>query len=157
MPNTSKRSWTEIQLVDAVANSTSYAGVLRSLNLKPTGGNYSQIKKYIKEYRLEINHFTGQAHNAGKVRPEFWTDVTKKLTKDSNWNTNQLRKQLIRAGIFNHQCNMCKNTEWLGSPIPLELDHIDGDRTNNLLENLRVLCPNCHSLTPTYRGKNITK
>lgn len=157
MPNKNRRTWTESELVSAVRDSYSYASVLRALNLRPTGGNYAQIKKYIKEFNLDCSHFTGQAHGAGKTRPRFWADVTSKLTKNSNWNTNQLRKQLIRAGLFEHKCYSCLNVEWMGAPIPLELDHIDGDRTNNLIENLRVLCPNCHSMTPTYRGKNKTK
>lgn len=54
-----------------------------------------------------------------------------------------------------HQCEECKNTEWLQKPITLELDHIDGDNRNNTKENLRLLCPNCHSMTHTWRGRNI--
>ena len=54
-------------------------------------------------------------------------------------------------------CSRCNLTEWLGQLIPLELEHIDGDNSNNSLENLCLLCPNCHALTPTYRGKNIGK
>jgi 5-methylcytosine-specific restriction endonuclease McrA len=51
-------------------------------------------------------------------------------------------------------CSCCSGTEWLGKPMPLELDHINGDNANNSLDNLRLLCPNCHAQTPTYRGKN---
>jgi hypothetical protein len=54
-----------------------------------------------------------------------------------------------------HQCEVCKLIEWMGKPIPLELDHLDGNPTNNVRENLRLICPNCHAQTETYRGKNI--
>lgn len=54
-----------------------------------------------------------------------------------------------------HQCNVCKNMEWCGKKIPLELDHIDGDPENNIRENLRLICPNCHAQTDTYKGKNM--
>lgn len=53
-----------------------------------------------------------------------------------------------------HRCQMCNNTEWLGKPIYLEMDHIDGNPDNNSIQNLRVICLNCHSTTPTYRAKN---
>ena len=65
-----------------------------------------------------------------------------------------MRKRLIIEGLKNHRCECCGLSEWLEEPIPLELDHIDGDHYNNMLENLKILCPNCHAKTPTYRGKN---
>lgn len=157
MPKERKRKWSTDQLLFAVANNYSYASVLKELGLKPTGGNYAQLKKHIKAYELDASHFTGQSTNAGKKMPSRWVNVESKLTRNSEWNTNALRQQLIRAEIFKHECSGCFNDMWMGSPIPLELDHIDGDRTNNLIDNLRVLCPNCHALTDTYRGKNIGK
>jgi len=77
------------------------------------------------------------------------------LVKDSIYQSNKLRKRLIKAGLKSHQCETCGLVEWLGSPIPLELDHINGDKHDNRLPNLRIICPNCHALTDTYRGKNI--
>ena len=65
-----------------------------------------------------------------------------------------MRKRLISEGIKEHKCECCGLSEWLGEPIPLELDHIDGDHYNNTYKNLKILCPNCHAKTPTYRGKN---
>ncbi len=67
----------------------------------------------------------------------------------------KLKSRLFKEELKQKQCESCKLTEWLGKPIPLELDHIDGNNSNNSLNNLRILCPNCHALTPTYRGKNI--
>lgn len=75
--------------------------------------------------------------------------------KHPYYQTNKLRKRLIDEGIKTPQCEMCGIKEWLGKSISFELDHINGDRTNHNLSNLRIVCPNCHSQTHTYRGKNI--
>jgi 5-methylcytosine-specific restriction endonuclease McrA len=63
----------------------------------------------------------------------------------------------LREGIFEHRCANCRNTRWLNQPIPLELDHINGNNKDNRLKNLRLLCPNCHAQTPTYRSKKRSK
>lgn len=71
------------------------------------------------------------------------------------YQTNKLRIRLIKEGIKEQKCEVCEITEWNGKPVSFELDHIDGRRTNHKLENLRIICPNCHSQTDTYRAKNI--
>ena len=71
--------------------------------------------------------------------------------------SNKLRKKLLREGLKEPKCEHCGNSVWMGQPIPLEVHHCDGNKTNNVLSNLQVLCPNCHALTSTYRGKNIKK
>jgi len=71
--------------------------------------------------------------------------------------SSHLRQRLIKEGILQAKCYRCGITEWLGQPAPLELEHIDGNHKNNLLENLTILCPNCHAQTPTYCGKNMAK
>jgi hypothetical protein len=75
--------------------------------------------------------------------------------KHPHYQTNKLRIRLINEGIKNKECEVCGITEWCGMRVSFELDHIDGDRTNHKLNNLRIICPNCHSQTKTYRGRNI--
>lgn len=70
-----------------------------------------------------------------------------------NYQSNKLKKRLIAKGILEDICSKCSLIEWNGRPITLELDHINGDNKDNRLENLRILCPNCHSQTPTFRNK----
>ena len=71
--------------------------------------------------------------------------------------THRLKVKLLRDGIKEHRCEICNSTEWMSKSIPIELDHIDGNRYNNELSNLRILCPNCHAQTDTYSGKNIKR
>lgn len=71
-----------------------------------------------------------------------------------SFQTNKLRKRLIREEVFEHKCNKCGLTKWNNKPIPLELEHINGINNDHRIENLELLCPNCHAQTSTYRGKN---
>lgn len=73
-----------------------------------------------------------------------------------HYHTYKLGKRLIKENYKDHKCELCNNQYWNNLPIPLELDHIDGNSSNHKLENLRLICPNCHAQTPTYRGKNRT-
>lgn len=70
-------------------------------------------------------------------------------------NTNHLRERLLKEGIKEHKCECCKRTEWMNHPIALELHHINGIKNDLRIENLQILCPNCHAFTDNYRGKNI--
>lgn len=78
--------------------------------------------------------------------------------KHPEYQTFKLKNRLISEGYKKNECEVCglKN-KWQNKPLDMELDHIDGDRTNHLLDNLRMLCPNCHAQTETYRGKNVKK
>ena len=153
----SKRKWSKEQLEEAIKNNVSIAGVCRDLRLRPVGGNYKTIKSFIMEYALDASHFTGQGWNTGtryrKISKSYsLNDIFsgKVLYK----NTFNLKNRIIKEGIKPYICENCHNTEWLGKPIPLELHHIDGNNLNNKLDNLQLLCPNCHALTDTYRSNN---
>ena len=74
--------------------------------------------------------------------------------KHPSYQTYKLKNRMLKEGILTYNCSNCGISEWNGKQISLELDHVDGVRTNHKLENLRLLCPNCHSQTDTYRSKN---
>jgi 5-methylcytosine-specific restriction endonuclease McrA len=147
------RKYTEGQLREAVRDSTSLAESLRVLGVAPFGGNYHVLRRAIKHFKVDTSHFTGRSWNKGvKIGPK--QPLQKYLQNELQIQSHKLKKRLLSEGIFTRTCSSCGNTDWLGQPIPLELDHINGDRADNRLINLRLLCPNCHALTPTYRGKN---
>ena len=152
----SRRSWTDEQLTTAVAESFSYRAVLIRLNLIPAGGNYAQIKQRITELHLMTAHFTGKGWNVGlKFKPNPGQPLSEVLIINGRAQSYVLKKRLFRAGLKTPQCEICGWCQKaVDGRIPVELDHINGVHSDNRLENLRVLCPNCHSLQSTHRGKN---
>ena len=154
-----KRTWTAEQLKKAVKSSSSFRQVLAKLGLREAGGNYVQIQKYIGEQQLDIDHFHGKIWNKGlrlPFRPRI--PLEQLLIKNSKFTSHKLKLRLFRANLKHQNCEECG---WAKkSPdgyLPLELDHINGDSMDNRLKNLRILCPNCHSLKATHRGRNKKK
>lgn len=148
------RTYTDDQFIEAVKTSMSYRQVLSKLGLKQAGGNYAVMKNRIKEMGLDVSHMTGQAHLKGKTHTYNRRPLEELLVEGSTYQSHKLKLRLLKEGIKQHKCECCGITEWNGQPTPIELDHIDGNRYNNTLDNLRILCPNCHAQTSTYRGKN---
>ena len=151
-----QRRWTDDQLRAAVASSESYAQVIRRLGLVPAGGNYVQVQRWIRELALDTAHFTGSGWNVGlKFRPRPPAPLEDVLVAGRSTGSYKLKLRLFRGGLKRPACELCG---WAvrasDGRVPVELDHINGDRTDNRIENLRILCPNCHSLQPTHRGLN---
>ena len=148
------KKYTEDQLIEAVKTSTSYRQVLIKLGIESYGGNYRVLKKNIELLQLDTSHMTGQGHMKGKTHSNNTRPIEELLVENSNYQSFKLKNRLLKDKIKKHQCECCGITEWLEKPTPLELDHINGINTDNRLKNLRLLCPNCHAQTSTYRGKN---
>ena len=153
-----KNKKTREEIESAAAKSSSIAGVCRLLKLVPSGGNYRIIHNAIEKYKIDTRHFTGQGWNINlKFKPFEGKKIEEILVENSTYQSYKLKKRLIAEGIKKSVCESCGQSEWLEQPIPLELHHINGNNSNNRLENLRLLCPNCHALTDSYRGKNKRK
>ncbi len=147
-----RRKWTE-QLIEAVAVAQSVAEVRRRIGLK-RGASYGHIYRHIARLGLDTSHFKGQGWaRAHLKRPEeIRAALLPQLCKGVK--VYNLRGRLIASSLKTAQCEECGLTEWRGKPAPLQVDHIDGDHLNNQLENLRILCGNCHMQTETWGFKN---
>jgi hypothetical protein len=144
------------ELVKIINESLSIAEVCRRLNIRVAGGNYKTINDKIKKWQINISHFTGQGWNVGERFKNFHKGYKLEdvLIKNSPYlSTNNLKHRLYREGVKEKKCEDCNIKQWNNKEIIFELDHIDGDNSNNCINNLKILCPNCHSQTPTFRGK----
>src|ERR1035437_3794478 len=143
-----------------VKNSTTYSEICRGFKIKETGGNIKTIKRRIEENNIDIFHFNGKGWNQGKRHINTFEARPLKniLIENSTYiNTHKLKLRLVKEGLLEDKCygeNCTITNTWNNKKISLQLDHINGKRRDNRIKNLRLLCPNCHSQTETYAGKN---
>lgn len=142
---------------EAVKNNFTLSDVMRSLNLKPRGSNFSRFKKMIVHFQIDTTHFK-QPGSPGSVHTikTFTEEIL--ILNGKGWNSNSIKKKLFEFNLMKNECSLCGSLPvWNGQPLTLQLDHIDGNHRNNELNNLRILCPNCHSQTDNYSAKNINR
>jgi 5-methylcytosine-specific restriction endonuclease McrA len=154
-----KREWKLDELTRAVAANNSPAGVLRALGCPLSGSGYARLRTLVTELSLDTAHWLGQGWNRGgatsSTKPFEGRPLEQILTRGSgHTNRHYLKHRPRRAGLLPQQCAECGLIDWRGRPIGLELDHVNGDKTDWRLDNLRLLCPNCHAQTPTYCARN---
>lgn len=148
-----------------ITESQTIGQVLKHFGLQNRGANHKTLKRRIQEENLDISHFKKFKFGGGWNKGTTGVSLKRKSLDEAmttlfvNPTTKGKQKQYIRFyNLIPEICDMCKiGKEWNGLPLTLELDHIDGENTNNLLSNLRWVCPNCHFQTSTFRGRKLRK
>ena len=152
--------WEDIELLkEIIKMSLNKTDVLNKIGLKNNGGNYNTLTSFIKMNNIDISHFIHKK-NIKKIEYKRYDDINDILIVNSTYkSTSSLKERLYREGIKFRKCELCEQDEyWKGKKISLILDHINGDRYDNRIENLQIVCPNCNATLITHcRGLNIKK
>lgn len=140
------------QFIDIINKANSFSDCLRAFGLSTNGGSSTDVlKRRIRELGCDISHFDSKRKFVSQVR----YSLDEILIENSTYtNISRLKERLIKEGRLNYICQNCGIKEWQSKPLSLHLDHINGKNNDHRIENLRFLCPNCHSQTDTYAGKN---
>lgn len=141
----------DAEFADAVrlANTINEVGTILGLSYP----NPKRIKQRIEQLGLDASHL--RRWRQGLPARRYKRTLEDLLQANCRRDSDNVKQRLLREGVFPPECARCALRVWLDGPIPLQLDHIDGDKFNNTLSNLRLLCPNCHALTPTFCGRNV--
>ena len=146
--------YTKDYLNPIILDSTYMWDVVEKCGIKKQQGNYNYIARRIRFLKLDTSHFEDQRKgNRKKIPVEEYFNENKFLTISGN----KFKEKLFKANLKKEECEICSQGPiWRGIKISLILDHIDGNRGNNLLNNLQIVCPNCNATLPTHCGKNKT-
>lgn len=151
-----KVNYTKELLEENVKDCYSLCELCRKLGLKPVGGNINSVKRKLDEFEVDYSHFTGKNWNVNPKNPVYRGKFLPNLSEHSSLRSSHVKELLFRMGLKENKCENpeCGLSEWHGKPIVCELHHINGDSTDNRIENLIILCPNCHSQTENFRSRN---
>lgn len=149
-----KNKYSVEQLTPIVAESTNYSDVCRRLLLRPNGGHHRSLKNRIILFGIDTSHFTKKRPGGNLSGKKHFSELLIKRNDGLRTHGPRLRKALIESGVED-KCKECgQEPFWNGKVLVLQIDHIDGDSTNNVKENLRIICPNCHTQTDNFCYKN---
>lgn len=148
--------YSEAAAREAIAESQCWSDALRQLGMCPTGGGHAILKKYADLWRISTAHFDPHAgrRRAGEQRRRSLDEI---LVRGSSYSRGSLKRRLYAEGLKERRCERCGQTEvWCGRRMALILDHVNGVRDDNRLENLQIVCPNCAATLSTHCGRNLT-
>jgi hypothetical protein len=138
--------------IELVKNSSTITECLQKLGLVNKGRNNKTLIARINEENISIEHIRKSSSNIGSKKRRM--PLEEYLIEGREIHGPVIKKRLIEAGLMKDECSVCGQLpEWNGKPLSLELDHINGNRLDNRIENLRIICPHCHSQTDTFRGR----
>lgn len=140
-----------------VKESGSWFEVCVKLDLNPVTGAQTHIKKRVVGYEIDFSHFRGQGWRKDREFLNERVDITEYLNNNRFIKSSSLRSKLIKCGYKGSNCEICGLSKWNNESIPLELDHINSNHFDNRLENLQIICPNCHALETLKRRKKPEK
>lgn len=152
-----KINYTKELFEEHVQDCYSFAELCRRLGLKPEGSNPKTLRKKMDEFGIDYSHFTGQKWKNNTNNPVYRGKYLPKLCEHSSLSSANVKKLVFRLELKTNKCEICGLSDWLDKPIQCELHHINGDSTDNRIENLQILCPNCHSQTDNFRSRNRSK
>lgn len=150
-----RRSWNDQQFIAAVAKCTNFTDVLRALGLRAAGGNHRTMKVHAERLGVDLRHFSSARRVRGlRERQEKLRIGPNDAFAAGSPVSRSVLRRLARDHVVPYACARCQNPgEWHGRALVLQLDHANGDPNDHRLCNLRWLCPNCHSQTPTFAGR----